>query len=48
MRNKSEIDLFWTSGLGGNFLYRYFLSTTLAAVLFGSVEPFVKFLERAS
>ena len=43
MKNMSKIYLFWTSGSGGNSLYRYFLSKALAAVLLGLVEPFVKF-----
>ena len=33
----------WTSGSGGNVVYRYFLSRGLAALLFSGLEPFVQF-----
>ena len=33
----------WTSGLGVDVLYRYFLSGALVTLLFSRVEPFVKF-----
>ena len=44
MRHNS-IKLFsiWTSGYGGNAVLRYFLSKTLAALLFSGAEPFVQF-----
>ena len=38
----------WTSGSGGNFILRHFLSKALAAPLFSGAEPFVQFWLKAS
>ena len=38
----------WTSGSGGDVVYRHFLSIPLAAPLFSGLEPFVQFWKKAS
>ena len=38
----------WTSGSGGDIVYRHFLSRALAAPLFSGLEPFVQYRKKAS